>query len=104
MAEDERHEAVVKFFKDDLGYGFLRIQGFEEDVFVHYEDIKIQSGYRTLLEGQAVTCRLLRQPKGLRAFDVVPGEANGRHVCPRCQHVWTEQSVTGGEHDGRASA
>jgi cold shock protein len=52
---------VVKWFNPEKGYGFIAVEGRDDDVFVHYSAIQM-SGYRTLEEGQRVE------------FDVGPGQ------------------------------
>lgn len=60
-------EGVVKFFKDDKGYGF--IQTTSRDYFVHFRDI-ISEGHRTLKEGQRVKFVPETSPKGHVAKNV----------------------------------
>ena len=58
----------VKWFDKAKGFGFIE-QDNGEDVFVHFSAIQ-SSGFRTLLEGQAVSFTLQQGPKGLQAVDV----------------------------------
>ncbi|MDX1615824.1 MAG: cold-shock protein [Candidatus Promineifilaceae bacterium] len=65
---DQRETGVVKWFREDKGYGFIaRDNG--GDVFVHYSAI-VGSGYRNLAEGQRVEFRVGEGRKGPAAFDV----------------------------------
>lgn len=69
-------QAVVKWFNDSKGYGFLRTletgtPESGEDIFVHYTEIKgtlnepIPSVvFKTLAEGQIVECEILSTPRG----------------------------------------
>jgi CspA family cold shock protein len=65
----ERVTGTVKWFNGSKGYGFIsREDG--EDVFVHHSAIQAE-GYRNLEEGQRVEFIVERDPKGLRAAQVV---------------------------------
>jgi CspA family cold shock protein len=61
-------KAVVKWFNDSKGYGFLDTAD-RKDVFVHYSAIK-GDGFKTLAEGQEVLCIIIDGPKGSQAADV----------------------------------
>jgi len=60
---------TVKWFNESKGFGFIsRDDG--DDVFVHYSSI-LGNGFKTLLEGDAVSFELEEGPKGLKAVNVV---------------------------------
>ncbi len=59
----------VKWFNDSKGFGFItRDDG--SDVFVHYASI-LSTGHKTLAEGDMVSFELEKDPKGLKAINVV---------------------------------
>jgi len=60
---------VVRRFDDGKGYGFIRVDGITEDVFVHQQSIKM-NGFRTLSAGDTVQFRISKDEKGLKARDV----------------------------------
>lgn len=60
---------TVKWFNEAKGYGFIAPQEGGNDVFVHYSAIQ-GSGFRTLMEGQAVTFDMEQGPKGMQAREV----------------------------------
>jgi len=62
---------TVKWFNDAKGYGFITQDGGGEDVFCHHTAIQT-SGFRRLVEGQAVEFEVKRGPKGLLAENVRP--------------------------------
>ncbi len=60
--------AVVDWFNESKGYGFLRVG--DEKVFVHYTSI-YGDGYKILAEGELVECEIIDGPKGPQAINVV---------------------------------
>lgn len=61
---------TVRRFDNARGYGFIRVEGIPEDIFVHQQSIKMQ-GFRTLNDGDVVRFRIARDEKGWKARDVV---------------------------------
>jgi Cold shock proteins len=61
---------VVRKFDDTKGYGFIRVEGITEDIFVHHQSIKMD-GFRTLAIGDTVQFRISRGERGWKAGDVV---------------------------------
>ncbi len=60
---------TVKWFNNAKGYGFVKADERDEDVFVHFSAIDMD-GYRTLKEGQKVQFEITHGPKGLHAARV----------------------------------
>ncbi|MDN5564889.1 putative cold-shock DNA-binding protein [Luteococcus japonicus] len=60
---------TVKWFNAEKGFGFIAVDGGNEDVFVHYSAIE-SSGFRSLDEGQAVEFDVVQGPKGQQADHV----------------------------------
>lgn len=58
----------VKWFDNKKGFGFIT-QDAGQDVFVHHSSI-LGSGYKTLLEGEAVIFETTANDKGLKAQNV----------------------------------
>jgi CspA family cold shock protein len=58
----------VKWFKDEKGFGFIEMED-GTDVFVHFSDIS-GDGFKSLGEGDEVTCEVVSGDKGPRATDV----------------------------------
>lgn len=58
----------VKWFSNDMGYGFIGFRE-NEDIFVHYSAIDLE-GYKTLAEGQLVEFKLIETSKGYQAINV----------------------------------
>jgi CspA family cold shock protein len=65
-----RASGIVQWFSRVKGYGFIRPDGQEEDVFVHYSSI-VGEGYRNLRRGQKVEFTMEDSEKGPQAVDVV---------------------------------
>lgn len=59
----------VKWFNERKGYGFIE-QDEGNDVFVHYSAI-VDTGFKTLQEGQAVEFDVVEGPRGPQAANVV---------------------------------
>jgi len=59
----------VKYFNDLKGWGFIRDEKDDKDLFVHYSDIRM-TGFRTLKEGQEVFYDMTSSESGLRAANV----------------------------------
>lgn len=63
----------VKWFNNAKGFGFIREEGKEEDIFAHFSTITMD-GYKTLKAGQEVEFELSQGPKGLHATNIRLGE------------------------------
>jgi CspA family cold shock protein len=66
-----RTTGVVKWFKDEKGFGFITRDDGEKDVFVHHSAIRME-GFRSLTEGQRVEFEVVQGEKGPAAENVVP--------------------------------
>jgi cold shock protein len=62
-------KGVVKWFNDSKGFGFIEQEN-GEDVFVHFSSIQ-GDGFKTLVEGQAVSFDVVQGAKGPQAANVV---------------------------------
>ncbi len=60
---------TVKWFNETRGYGFIQ-QSDGPDLFAHFNEIK-STGFRTLLEGQAVEFDVAQGQKGPQAVNIV---------------------------------
>ena len=65
----ERFKGTVEFFNNAKGWGFIKRDDGEKDLFVHHSCIDME-GYRQLRDGQAVEFELEQGPKGLQATHV----------------------------------
>jgi CspA family cold shock protein len=70
VGDNGRMLGTVQWFSRVKGYGFIRPDGQEEDVFVHYSVIRGE-GYRNLNRGQRVELEVEDTPKGPQALDVL---------------------------------
>ncbi len=64
-----RQNGTVKWFNDAKGFGFITPQDGAKDCFVHYSAIA-GSGFRTLVEGDAVEFDMVDSAKGPAAANV----------------------------------
>jgi cold shock protein len=62
-------QGTVKWFNAEKGYGFIAVDGNQQDVFVHFSAIQ-GSGYRSLEEGQRVEFEITQGQKGPQADQV----------------------------------
>lgn len=62
-------QGTVKWFNAEKGFGFIAVDGSNEDVFVHYSAID-STGFRSLEEGQRVEFNITQGPKGQQADGV----------------------------------
>ena len=69
MEFGSRASGTVQWFSRVKGYGFIRPDGQEEDVFVHYSSI-VGEGYRNLRRGQKVEFTMEDSDKGPQAVEV----------------------------------
>ena len=62
---------VVKFYNDERGYGFIKLDDGSADIFVHARDLQ-RSGLKTLQDGERVSfaTQPSRNGKGPLAVDV----------------------------------
>ena len=68
------NKGTVKWFNDAKGFGFIKAEEHEEDIFVHYSFVQAD-GFRSLNEGEEVEFELIQGPKGLKAENVVRAQA-----------------------------
>ena len=68
-----RQTGTVKFFNATKGYGFIKPDGSNKDVFVHVTAVE-RSGMQTLDEGQRISFETQPDPKGKgdKAVDLQP--------------------------------
>lgn len=72
---------TVKWFDEKKGFGFLRTETIESDVFCHYKHIRAE-GYRTLIKNELVLFEPSVTSKGIMAVnirkvsDIQPKEGN----------------------------
>ncbi|MBB3227151.1 CspA family cold shock protein [Luteibacter sp. Sphag1AF] len=64
----DREIGTVKWFNDAKGFGFIQRES-GPDVFVHFRAIQ-GNGFKSLVEGQSVSFKVVNGQKGLQAEEV----------------------------------
>jgi cold shock protein len=78
---------VLKWFKPDKGYGFIRPEDGGQDVFVHISAVQ-KAGYTSLAEGARVSYELVAGRSGkLSAENLALGDA--RHIGENRIVLWS---------------
>ncbi|GGJ84158.1 cold-shock protein [Pilimelia anulata] len=62
-------QGTVKWFDGDKGFGFIAVDGGQQEVFVHFSEIQSE-GFRTLDENQRVEFEITQGAKGKQASGV----------------------------------
>jgi CspA family cold shock protein len=57
----------VKWFNDKLGYGFIKSEEVDKDIFIHFSDIN-EKGYKKLNENDIVTFKYDKEKN--KAYDL----------------------------------
>jgi CspA family cold shock protein len=60
---------TVKWFNDDMGFGFVTSDNGGEDLFAHHSEINM-SGFKLLKKGQKVAFDLTQIPGGKEASHI----------------------------------
>lgn len=60
---------TVKWFNDTKGFGFVKPDQGDKDVFLHMSALQ-KAGIRTLVEDQRISFEIQSGPKGLNAVNV----------------------------------
>ncbi len=59
----------VVWFNDSKGFGFIRPDSGDKDIFVHFSAIRME-GYKSLKQGDKVVYEVARNEKGPIAIEV----------------------------------
>lgn len=65
----EKQKGIVHWFNEAKGYGYLKQEGKDEPIFVHYSAILCE-GYQTLSEGEIVYFEPSQERRGIQALNV----------------------------------
>ncbi len=90
-------EGTVKWFNPRKGYGFIATND-GRDIFVHYASIS-GDGYKTLVEGDAVSFDIVEGEKGLRAENVVQKPASESKAAPESEAAPEGKSASVSEEE-----
>jgi CspA family cold shock protein len=62
-------QGTVKWFNADKGFGFIAVDGGDQEIFVHFSEIQ-SNGFRSLDENQRVEFDITQGAKGQQASGV----------------------------------
>jgi len=81
LKEEKRLNGTVKWFNGAKGYGFIKREGKEKDIFVHFSAVK-NSGLKYLKEGEQLTFEVEYSDKGPSAVNLqkAVNEASRSHL------------------------
>jgi CspA family cold shock protein len=65
----KREVGTVKWFNDKKGFGFISREG-GDDLFVHFNEIQSEGGFKTLKENAKVEFEVIKTEKGEAASKV----------------------------------
>ncbi len=65
----KREVGTVKWFNDKKGFGFISREG-GDDLFVHFNEIQSDGGFKTLKENAKVEFEVIKTEKGEAAAKV----------------------------------
>src|SRR5437764_3321871 len=71
LVRDNMATGIVKWFNDAKGFGFIKPDNGDEDLFAHFSAINTQ-GFKSLTENQRVTFDVTTGPKGKQAANIQP--------------------------------
>ena len=73
MAEkNEKLQVIgkVKWFNQFKGYGFISVEGINEDIFLHFSVIN-KSGIKNLCNDDIISCEIMRTDKGYQVASIL---------------------------------
>ncbi len=65
----KKETGTVKWFNDKKGFGFISREG-GDDLFVHFNEIQSEGGFKTLKENAKVEFEVIKTEKGEAASKV----------------------------------
>lgn len=60
---------IVRWFNEQKGYGFIKEDGTDRDIFCHYSDLDMP-GFKTLAENEKVEFVVVKTDKGNKAQQI----------------------------------
>ena len=72
---EEQLEGKVKWFNGEKGYGFIKVEGLEKDVFLHVKQLRESGITNNLTDGEAVKFMMNDGPRG--SFATKIARSNG---------------------------
>lgn len=73
MSAGKEFVGRVKWFNAEKGYGFITVEGFKQDVFLHIKQLRTSGVTRNPADGETVRFVMNEGPKGSFASNVSLG-------------------------------
>lgn len=70
MTSNNSEIGTVKWFDDGKGFGFITPEQGGKDLFAHFKEIRSESGFKSLSEGQRVQFEVTQGQKGPQASNI----------------------------------
>jgi len=70
MGENGFQTGKIKWYNYDKGFGFIKLQDGAGDVFLHAKELERAGITRKLIEGDSLSFKTNRGPKGAFATDI----------------------------------
>ena len=71
MSENGQAKGKVKWFNGEKGYGFITVDGYEKDVFLHVKQLRAAGITGSPAEGDLLTFVIKDGPRGKFASDIL---------------------------------
>jgi CspA family cold shock protein len=80
MVEEVKISGTIKWYNTQKGYGFIKVDGRDKDIFFHAKQWNVIASNSPPIEGEKLTFVIADGPKGAYATDIVRESTNATGV------------------------